>query len=441
MKLILQIALRNAILNWRHSVGALLSIGIAFYTINVFNGYIADMERMYQDGYRNRSMYGNFIIENQNMDTPEGRAEAWKHRLTEEQQAALQKFFDEHRDQIVATPRFLIGTGMASSGSVQTIFIANGTDTEQGEKVRGPAWAWNAAAGVPLEKTTELQPILLAKGLGRLLGCETSVSVRDILQINGGYKPGERPYECQSSSVQLSVTTDSGQVNAMDFNVVGLGDAGYADIDKRYLWIPLHLAQQLYNTKEISFQTVLLTDDVKPSQFHKEFDKDIRSKYPDLKMTAWELHRAGEFYQKTISLLNIFKYFVIVVMIVMSALSIYNIVSKIVSERTREIGTLLSVGYPRQKVLALFMWEISFLTIGGSLMGLVLSLITSRSIDQARIFYKAGILSDPVPFRILLTSDQVILSLLFLINVSLLTTYFACQKALKRKIVDCLAHV
>jgi putative ABC transport system permease protein len=433
------IALRNVSVHWRQSLAALLSISAAFFSFVLFQGYMLDVSHLYLDGYRNRSMYGDVILENKDATSAQAQRDMRNYKLTKEDQDLIQSLLLKHSDSIEASVQFLNFQGLISTGKASKILLGQATDIESGKEMR-EQWIWNTLYGEPLHVTKAPSPVVLGVTLARQLGCTPDKEIYSLLP-EGGYPAEIRPFHCMRRDMQMSVTTDSGALNAMDFEVVGLVDAGYKDIDSRYLNIPLPLAQQLLNTDKISFWTVKLKQGTSVKDWVNNFDRELKERTPQLLAIDWRDHLAGDLYKKTLSLLNIFRNFVTIVVAFISILSVMNTMVKIVKERTREIGTLLSLGFQRGQVLSIFLMESFFLGFLGCSVGALLSLVVTGLLNAARITYKAGLLSQPVPFRVQANPYLYLAAFGLLLTITVVTSYFSCGSTIRKKIVDCLGHV
>jgi putative ABC transport system permease protein len=441
MNALLKIATRNVRSHWRHSLAALLSITAAYYSVNIFEGYLRDLGHVYETSYRERSMLGDLIIMDRESESAVGRGDPVAHSLDRAMQETVSAFITRHRDQIPASVRFLDLQGTITNGSSSAIFISRSFDLLEGEKMRGELWRWNTLYGEPLDPKVESGRVALGQLLGHLLECDPNPKVHAIA-MNGGYEPKNRPFVCKSNSFQVAVATDSGQLNAMDFEVTGLVDVGYRDMDRRFVWMSLVDGQRLLNTDRISYQTLMLRSPSDERSIIQAFKAEVGAKYPQLQMIRWQDHpRFGEIYVRSMELLSIFRNFVVTVIIVISSLAVFNTMTKSLSERTREIGTMQSLGFRKNHIRFLFGAESVLLACVGIAIGAGLTLFAEFAINRAGIMYKAGFLSEPVPFKIDLGWQVAALSGVSLAALTLFATLVACQKALRKKIIECLHHV
>jgi putative ABC transport system permease protein len=435
-----KIAFRNVKKNWRHSLSALLSLSASFVSLVLFDGYIADLKAMYADSYAHAQMLGDLIIEKPLLRQKEGLANPGKYMLFPNEQKQIDDFIVHHQSTIQNRVRFLDFKGMISNGMQSTIILSRGSDIAEGAKMRGSNWSWNATFGVPLFLSKEENPVLLGQGLSRKLGCHYE-HPKNFNTHNGGYEPVDRPFECPTKDLQISLMTDDGQLNAVDVTAVGLFDVGYRDVDDRYASVSLTTAQTLLNTPNVSMYTLALQSPGQKSEIAEAFKKEVISQFPDIQIMPWMKHPMGNAYVKSMDLLAVFRNFVIIVILVISTLSVANTLIKIIKERSREIGTLRSIGFKSRQILEIFVIETFLLGSLGAAAGFVASVVLTFLMNGLRIRYKAGMLSEPVLFRISLDVPSYLTAFLILLVVSFIACLLSTRQSLRRKIVDNLNHV
>lgn len=435
-----KIAFRNVRKNWRHSLSALLSISASFVSLVLFDGYIDDLKMMYEDSFRHRSMLGDLIIEKPQIHSKEGLGEPAKFNIHSGEQADIERFLAKHAEMVKNRVRFVNFQGMITNGEQSAIVLGRGIDVVEGRDVRGKNWAWNATFGKPLDMATEANPSLVGQGLARKMNCSWSAS-ESFYAFNGGYDPVERKFECLTKELQVSVMTGEGQLNAVDFSLVGLMDAGYRDIDDRYFVTSLESAQTLMNSRDISLMAVELRRRSFKVDFVELFNEDIGKKYPEIRIMTWLEHPVGETYLKTLDLMGIFRNFVVLVILIISVLSVINTLIKIIKERSREIGTLRSIGFKAIEVVKMFIYETILLSLLGTGIGCLSAFVLTVLLDSLQIRYKAGLLSEPVLFRINFSLEGYLNAFLILISVSLIACLYSTRRELKKKIVENFNHV
>ncbi len=434
-----KIAFRNVKKNWRHSLSALLSISASFVSLVLFDGYIDDLKGMYEDSFRHRSMLGDFIVEKPEIHSKAGLAEPWKFQITEGEQKALDLYFEQRGSEVKNRVRFVNFSGIITNGMQSSIFIGRGFDVKEGERVRGKNWSWNTTYGKPLHLSEAPATALMGHGLARKMGCTWSRPA-NFYVFSGGYEPVERPFNCATKDLQLSTMTSTGQLNAIDVNIGGLIDAGYRDIDDRYFVTSLETAQALTNSRDVAMITVELTEGADRSRFIEEFNTHFNEIIPGLKIMTWLEHPIGETYLRSLDILSVFRNFVVIVILVISVLSVINTLIKIIKERNREIGTLRSIGFNPQQVVTMFIYETFMLAMVGIIIGIVLAVVLTFALNGFHIRYKAGMLSEPVLFKISVDVFGYLRACAVLIFVSLLACLYSLRQELRKKVVENFSH-
>ena len=435
----LTIAYRNVRKNWRHSLSALLSISAAFVSLVLFDGYISDLKDMYVDSFRHRSMLGDLIIENPQIHSKEGLADPDKFRITKAQQEQINDFLNVKSDEVKARIRSISFQGVVTNGLQSSIIIGRGYDVKEGEIMRGAGWSWNTTFGHPLHVKQIENSAVMGQGLARRLACQWT-KIKNFNTFSGGYEPVERPFGCPRYDVQVSVMTADGQLNAMDLQLVGLIDAGYRDIDDRYLVTSYETAKQLISSESVDMMSVMLNKAGYQSRFIETMNRKLSEWNMPLQAMSWVDHPVGETYLKTVGLMTIFRNFVVIVILVISVLSVINTLVKIIKERSREIGTLRSLGFHSRQVLKMFVYETLMLTCLGVFIGMVASGLITVFLNAIQIRYKAGMLSEPVLFRIRFALGDYMGAFSLLLFVSVLACLYATRNELRKKIVDNFMH-
>lgn len=434
------IAFRNVMKNWRHSIAAIISVSAGLISLVLFQGYMTDVKFMYEDSYRHRTMYGDAMIEHRNAHSKEGRSEPWNFALTKEDQKFINEFAEEYSSAIFTTVRFLYIQGMITNGKTSTIYTGPGYDIQSGAKARQETWEWDTLYGVPLQHAKVPNPIVIGQALGTLLGCKPLTN-EDIHGGRLGYIPKDRPFECYTNHVQVSVTTDSGQLNALDLEITGMIDSGYKDVDNKYGHMSLADAQMLMNTDKITVQTFQFKNPADSMKYINLFNEKAKTSHPHLFMQRWKDNKfVSDIYDRIMNLFKIFRNFVVTVIVSIAGLSTLNTMVKVVKERTKEIGTLRSLGFNQSQVKFLFVTESLFLSILGIFAGIILALLFQFAINSAHIYYKGGLLSQPVLFRIEADYYSYVASIICLSLLSVVTSYLACRHTVNKNIAENLSY-
>lgn len=431
MKPLLQMAVRNVLKNWRHSLASMLSIAVGVIALGLFEGYMADLRALYDDGFSKRGMLGDVLIEKAGAE--EGaKADPWKYLLGDAEQSFLEEYVKQDSG-VEARVRFLNLSGLASNGRTSAVIVGFGYDVAEGAITRGPRWAWNTLAGKPLQDAGP-DSVLLGRSIGQIFGC-----LPEEPGVQAGKDPREVPVSCKRK-IQISSTTGAGQLNALDVEVAGLATVSLKELEAKYAIMPLPLAQQLLDTRGVTMYTVRLSDPSQAGAFAERLQAAARQKGLELQAKSWREHRLGEVFRRGMGVLAVFRTLVALVVLIVAGMSVLNTLYKAVSERTREIGTLRSLGFLRRHILVLFGLEGGMLALAASVGGILVTVVLATFVNRAGITYKGGLLAEAIPLSIAITPGLYVRSAITLCLLAVIAALIPARRAARMKIPDALGH-
>lgn len=245
-------------------------------------------------------------------------------------------------------------------------------------------------------------------------------------------KPGD--------NVILLANTVDGVLNAVDVNIRGIFEGGMKAFDDWVMKTPIDKAQQLMYLNEVH-QVILLLDKTENTDLVKAqlLDRFAQADLP-FEIETW--YNLALFHNQVVDLfsreLDVIKVIISTIVI----LSIINTMSMSIFERTKEIGTIMSMGTKRWQVMRLFLMEALILGIIGGGIGVL------SGIGLAQIISAIGIPfpSPPGATRPFLGKVAIIPSALqfaFFLSVfaTLVAAIFPAYRASRLQIVDALRHV
>ena len=436
---ITKLAWRNVLRNWRHSLATLLAIAFGFTAVSLFDGFIKEIKRKINDDVSVKFMMGNVVVQRAKADVYQFE-DQWKFSMTAQEQQFIENFL--RKDPAFRyRNRRLQFTGMLSSDTSTPYFLGYSYDIDEGTKIRGENWSWNAMAGMPLHLSKEPVPIQVGQGLGKLIGCEPS-STRNYFLSQGNYVAEKRPFSCENKKVNLTVTTESAQTNSVDMTVVGIVDGGLRELDQHLINLPLEEAQRLLDTDKINSMSVKLASDDDTEPFIQRMRAAIASSdFTNLEVIPWQKHSIGVFFEGADQILSIFRNMFMVIIVIIGVLSVSNTMKKSVNERIREIGTLRSIGFFRRHLVSMFSMEALFLSVIACALGLAMTIGLSELIGAMGFTYRAGITAVPVDLKILYAPTAWLVSGVLLTLLATVTGWYCSLRANYMVIADAMRHV
>ena len=439
IKQISSIARRNVLRNWRQSLVTLVAIASGFMAMGLLDGFIANLSEFILTTARHRSMMGDVTIQHQGTKTA-GLQDQWNHSLTVPEQAFIEDFL-RHDPDVRQYQRTLNVFGIATIGDQSAVFMGAAHDLEGSIAMRGPEHYWITMAGSPLEPKMKEPAALVAVGLAKLLGCEIPNESLDFVRPDGGFTSEVRPFHCPQATVNLSVTTEASQANVMSLPIRGISDAQVREFNRRLVTLDVPTAQQLLDTDKITSVHVLLADSADPRAFMQRMETAARGKGQNLEILHWReisaLEQTGQAMDLQDTVRNIFMLVIMVIVI----MSVANTMMKTVSERTREIGTLRSIGFYRRHLILMFSFEGLYLSLLACALGLVGTIVTGYLIGKLGIRFSAGMLSTPIMIVINWVPTSWAFSGLLLTVLATITATLAARRVANMVVADAMRHV
>jgi len=167
--------------------------------------------------------------------------------------------------------------------------------------------------------------------------------------------------------IVLLVQDKNNMQQAVVANITGVVDYGLPNASARMAWLDFTTLQKVLalenQVSEIAIRTREGADE-------NVIRKQLASSLPESQTVETWLELGG-FFRDVMALQNAIFSAVLAVVFVIVISAIVNTSLMTVMERTREIGTLMALGYRRIHILLLFLGESSVIGFGGGLVGLV----------------------------------------------------------------------
>lgn len=435
---ITRIARRNVGRNWRHSLATLLAIASGFMAISLLDGFLSFLKTTTVEGVTKRSMYGQVVI-HQHGATAAGYQDQWAHSLNVEEQRFLLDFIKSDAD-TAHYSRFLNMYGVATAGDQSGVFAGFGYDTKEGAAIRGENWSWTAVAGQPLDKANE-PSISLGMGLAHILGCEAQENDGNFVRADASFEPATRPFTCKEPNVTLSVSTEGAQANIAALPVVGIIDVMMREVNRRMVQMDLTTAQQLLDTDKISFISVELKRPSLAKNFIVRLNAAAKSRGYDFEIMEWNEVPVAQPVIKALRLQEVVNHVFMSIVVFIVVMSIANTMMKAVNERTREIGTLRSLGFLRNHLILMFSLEGMFLALLACGVGLGMTLVASQLIQLVNIKFDGGMLSFPLTLTVNWVPLSWVANAILLTVLATVTACLASRRACGMVIADAMRHV
>jgi len=164
----------------------------------------------------------------------------------------------------------------------------------------------------------------------------------------------------------ILISDRDGVMSALDFDFVGVyGQPGFPLRDKKLGFVPLDFAQSLLRMEGRATEIAVAIE--RPDDAERFRPLLQAAVGPDYEVSTW--HDVASFIDDLIAGQNFMLNQLSAIFLFVALLGIGNTMLMSVQERTREIGTMMSVGVRRYQILGLFLLEAALLGLSGGLFG------------------------------------------------------------------------
>lgn len=411
----ISLALRNLLRNARRSITTIGAVALGYAATNIFAGFA---------GYMFASIQEAHIYEQIN-----GHVQIWKKDARDaggqdpEQYLIGAEDFARIKDFAAADERVQLAAGMLQ--------VQGNLDYD------GNPSFFVGQAMVPSEKTAIFSRSTALKSAdgsgreGREIDDETpfAISVAPGMAENLGFDIG--------ANVILMSPTVQGQMNAIDAEVFQIADVASESLNNRYVFLPLELAQTLYETDGVSCVRLLL---------HEDSDTDavaaaLRAEFPESEWEVIPWYEISKLYLRTKRMFDIIFGLVFAIIATIVIMSVLNTIGMAVVERTREIGTLRAIGLKRPGVVRLFGIESAFLGVIGALVGLIVTLGFAFAVGAIQPTWEPPVTAREIVWEIRILPQYLFATFILLVVFTAVAAIAPARRAARQSIVQSLGHV
>lgn len=411
----LTISLRNIFKNGRRSLTTILAIALGLGAINIFQGYVHSTYEGLTNAAIHGEALGHLTIFKKGFQT-QGKLHPEKYQFNK---AEMEKIFAILRSDPsveLVTPRLSV-SGILSNGRNSTIFIAEGLVPKDDAVIRGDFTNNRAFSGASLSDQ-DPSGVIMGSDLAAMLSLKLG---DDAVVLSNSY---------------------SGMANALDAKVTGIYNTGFAATNDKLLLMTFRHAQNLVDYQGAERLIVLLKDGGTASRARTAGDAVqaalARAGFETEVKTWAEL---SVFYKQVKNLFDMIFFFIFTIVLVIVVMSVINTMSMTVMERTREIGTMRSLGLKKHGVTFLFTTEGMLLGLLGSLLGTLLFFAVYALIAITNPTYVPPSSSGPVPLRVDLVWSAFGRNMVAMLALSMLAAFVPARRSARMSIVDALGHV
>ncbi len=404
-----KLGLRNILKNQRRSFVTILAVALGFSAVTLFSGYVHNVYNgLAEQAIRGEGL-GHLTLMKRGL-LREGKLEPEKYLLSAQELVRIREILLQDEAVSLVTPRLEL-SGIVSNGRASTIFIGDGMVPEDIAAIRGN---FRPDRGGMLDPAKPTAAVFAA-------------DLAEMLSLN------------RADYAVVVTSTVEGLTNALDIDVGEIYNTGNAGTNDKLLLLPFAFAQRLLDTDGADRLIVLLRDRTQTQAARTRLSEMLQRENFDLEIKTWlEL---SSFYNQVKNLFDMIFSFIFAIVIIIVLMSIINTMSMAVMERTREIGTLRSLGMRRWDISWLFTVEGILLVVLGAVAGTMLSLVIALLVNQAGLSYVPPNNTDAVLLQVDIVPWVMTQTFLFLGVVAAVASLLPARRAARMVIVDAMGHV
>jgi len=335
------------------------------------------------------------------------------------------------RDDVKAVLPRLQFSGLVSNGEKSTIFLGSGVDGSEFQ-LKGPFLQIKTGGVLPpayLNKPDDSIPLMIGEGLAAILKAKVG------------------------SELSLMSATSTGALNALDVVVVGIFSTGVPDLDKRQLYLPIQAGQQLLQSDKISELNIYLLHDQQQAELAAALKNELQDTHvapnqatqdthltSPIQVTPWQdrafVYKAvRDLYNRIFGTLGI-------LMLLLVLFAVGHGISQVVTERTREIGTMAALGERRSRIVSNFVLEALLLGAFSAVVATLSTLLCCELLRQFEVMMPPPPgSSQGYPLMISFSAELTLYAGLVLMVVCMLFAFKASLSAARKPLVDALGFV
>ncbi len=226
----------------------------------------------------------------------------------------------------------------------------------------------------------------------------------------------------------VSVVSPAGNVRAM--KIVALFETGNAGYDESQTFAQLTRVQALMNRPSVANLIVVKMDDAFVARQAAAFIERATG----YKSVSWQ--EASKDLLDALTIRNVIMYTVVGAILLVACFGIYNVISTVVLEKTRDIAILKSMGFHARDIRLIFVIEGAVIGIGGSLLGMAIGSVMMRAVERVEI--KPPGSTEAINLPIYWGWDQFALAAAFAILSAVVAAYLPARKGGRVDPVDIL---
>ena len=227
---------------------------------------------------------------------------------------------------------------------------------------------------------------------------------------------------------KLSITSPSGTIHLM--KIVGLFNTGTTNYDESQTFALLNRVQNLLERPNVANRLILkLQDPQQSAVVAHQIEREL-----GYKTQSWQ--EASQDLMNLVLIRNLIMYSVVSAILLVASFGIYNVISTVVLEKTKDIAILKSIGFEARDIERIFLIEGAILGLIGSISGSAVGLTLMYGLSRIAIKSPFNTTSAFLPID--WSTDQILIAIAFAMLSALFAAWLPARKGGRVRPVDIL---
>jgi lipoprotein-releasing system permease protein len=226
----------------------------------------------------------------------------------------------------------------------------------------------------------------------------------------------------------VTVVSPTGNIRAM--KIVALFSTGNVSYDESQTFANLTRVQALLNRPNTANSIIVKLNDASRA---RDVAADVERTI-GYKSVSWQ--EASKDLLDTLIVRNVIMYTVVGAILLVACFGIYNIISTVVLEKTRDIAILKSMGFHADDIRQIFVIEGAIIGVAGSLLGIGLGAAMTYALGQVEIQPPGS--TEAINLPVYWGADQFLLAASFAIGSAVTAAWLPARKGSRVEPVDIL---
>ena len=385
--MLLKLAYLNLFRNLRRTLSTGLAICIGFIGLNLLGAYIYRVKKALDTTSVYSALHGHIQIFKAD-SLVKFSLQPKKYLFSSEELNEINSALSDLDSEIEYVGKNINGSGLLSNGKIShpVLFFSFEPEVYARSLLQPDVAKWAKDWVLP----SQFKNVEMFKNNNEVMSVTPRIA--DIMSL-------KYPLE-SNDSLQLAGRSLEGDLNAVNLDLGAEHTTGMQFLEDTLVLVPLAKVQELLGTQGAESLSLYLKPGASLNLVKSQVDQKLKSLKFGTESYFYYDEKINSVYLGTIGFLIVMGAFFVFLIGTAVSLSIINSLTMGIIERTKEIGTLYAVGFKRQTVALLFIYENLLLCIFSIGAGIALSFIIASFVNGMDIRFTPPAVSGKIQFRL-----------------------------------------